>query len=460
MSQVATRGTLPPGLLGSATPLATAYDVALLDLDGVCFAGDARVPYAAQGVGGARAAGMRLSFVTNNASRAPAQVVAKLGAHDIEGHPEEIFTAAMDAAAMLREHLPAGSLVLVVGGDGVRQALLDEGFRVTSTSDDDPAAVVQGWDPCVDWALLSEGLYAITKGALHVATNLDATLPTEKGFALGNGSLVAAIANASGRTPLAGGKPYPGIYERALARAGGRRPVAVGDRLNTDHVGARAASIPGLHVLSEGLYAITKGALHVATNLDATLPTEKGFALGNGSLVAAIANASGRTPLAGGKPYPGIYERALARAGGRRPVAVGDRLNTDHVGARAASIPGLHVLTGVSTARDVVLAPPAERPAFLHTDLRGLLQPHPEPVRVVVDGDTWWQVGQELARVEADHLVLARAPRPGARQDLTGAAALTLDAYRAAASAAWAHADEAGQEALSVPELTVGPPGP
>ena len=366
MRQVDTRAPLPPGLLGSATPLATAYDVALLDLDGVCFAGDARVPYAAQGVGGARAAGMRLSFVTNNASRAPAQVVAKLGAHDIEGHPEEVFTAAMDAAAMLHEHLPAGSLVLVVGGDGVRQALLDEGFRVTSTSDDDPAAVVQGWDPCVDWALLSEGLYAITKGALHVATNLDATLPTEKGFALGNGSLVAAIANASGRTPLAGGKPYPGIYERALARAGGVRPVAVGDRLNTDHVGARAASIPGLHVL-----------------------------------------------------------------------------------------------TGVSTARDVVLAPPAERPAFLHTDLRGLLQPHPEPVRVVVDGDTWWQVSQELARVEADHLVLARAPRPGARQDLTGAAAtLTLDAYRAAASAAWAHADEAGQEALSVPELTVGPPGP
>lgn len=343
-------------LLGSELPLAQTYDVALLDLDGVCFAGDARVEHAADGVNGARASGMRLSFVTNNASRAPQTVVDKLARNDIQAAAGEIFSAAMDAAALLGEHVPAGSPVLVVGGDGLREALAAEGFEVVASADDRPAAVVQGWDPAVDWEMMSEGLYAITDGAIHVATNLDATLPTERGFALGNGSLVAAVANASGREPLAGGKPFPGIYERALARAGGSRPLAVGDRLNTDHVGARAAGIPGLHVL-----------------------------------------------------------------------------------------------TGVSTARDVVLARPEERPAYLHTDLRGLLEPHPAPVREVDEEGSAWVVGAARCRVRAGVAVLdGRDPLTGKETEIS------LDGYRALACAVWEHLDRHGEDpALSIPDLRV-----
>lgn len=352
----------PATLLVSEQPLCAAYDVALLDLDGVCFAGEARVPYAADNVNAARAAGMRLSFVTNNASRAPQTVVDKLKANDIVAEPTEVFSAAMDAAAMLTEHVEPGSMVLVVGGDGVRQALLDEGFRVTSSAQDEPAAVVQGWDPAVDWALLSEGVYAINAGALHVATNLDATLPTERGFALGNGSLVAAIVNASGKEPLAGGKPFPGIYTRALKRAGGTRPLAVGDRLNTDHVGARAAGIPGLHVL-----------------------------------------------------------------------------------------------TGVSDARDVITAPATERPCFLHTDLRGLTEPHPEPVRVVQDGQEWWQVGDRRARVVGSRLELQDQGAVTAQDGAT--VRIDLDSYRALAVAAWDWSDaQAAREeaaALDLPKIEV-----
>ena len=343
-------------LLGSDLPLAQAYDVALLDLDGVCFAGDARVAHAADSVNGARLRGMRLSFVTNNASRAPQTVVDKLARNDIRAAPGEIFSAAMDAAALLREHVPAGSRVLVVGGEGLREALAAAGFEVVGSAEDRPVAVVQGWDPAVDWAMMSEGLYAIAGGAIHVATNLDATLPTERGFALGNGSLVAAVANASGREPLAGGKPFPGIYERALARAGGSRPLAVGDRLNTDHVGARAAGIPGLHVL-----------------------------------------------------------------------------------------------TGVSTARDVVLARPEERPAYLHTDLRGLLEPHPVPVRELDDEGSAWVVGTARCRVRAGTAVLDDG---GALTE--GETEITLDAYRALACAVWEHLDQHGQDsAPSIPDLRV-----
>ncbi|WP_136194532.1 MULTISPECIES: HAD-IIA family hydrolase [Actinomyces] len=346
-------------LRGSDQPLACVYDVALLDLDGVCFAGDARVPYAAAGANGAREHGMHLVFVTNNASRAPQAVVDKLAANDISASVGEVFSAAMDAAALLHEHLADGAPVLVIGGDGLRQALTDEGFKLVASADDAPAAVVQGWDPAVDWAMMSEGLYAITNGALHVATNLDATLPTERGFALGNGSLVAAVANASGRQPLAGGKPFPGIYQRALRRAGGTRPLAIGDRLNTDHVGARAADIPGLHVL-----------------------------------------------------------------------------------------------TGVSTARDVLLAAPEERPSFLHTDLRGLLQPHPEPRRIVTDGEVWWQVGEECWRVTD-----AGAQGRGTGFLNPDSAVVGLDAYRALACAYWDYADARGgrTEDLNAPALDVNP---
>lgn len=353
----------PARLLGCERPLAEAYGVALLDLDGVCFAGEARIEHAADGVNGARDRGMQLSFVTNNASRAPGAVVAKLARNDITAHTGEVFSAAMDAAALLHEHLDAGARVLVVGGDGVREALTEEGFEVVDSADDAPAAVVQGWDPGVDWALLSEGVYAIAAGALHVATNLDATLPTERGFALGNGSLVAAITNVTGRRPLAGGKPYPGIYRRALQRAGGTNPLAVGDRLNTDHVGARAAGIPGLHVL-----------------------------------------------------------------------------------------------TGVGTARDVVLAPPEERPSYLHTDLRGLLEPHPTPVRHQDADGPVWGVGEARCRI-ADGAVLVR--EHGTESDftpLTGTETeVTLDAYRAIAAAVWEYADEHDGDtgALTVPDLRV-----
>ena len=85
-----TSADAPATLLGSERPLCTEYDVALLDLDGVYFAGEARVPHAADNVNAARAAGMRLSFVTNNASRAPQTVVDKLAANDIIAETTEI----------------------------------------------------------------------------------------------------------------------------------------------------------------------------------------------------------------------------------------------------------------------------------------------------------------------------------------------------------------------------------
>ena len=143
----------------------------------------------------------------------------------------------------------------------------------------------------------------------------------------------------------------------------------------------------GWRQLAEAAYAIEAGAWFVASNLDPTLPTERGFAPGNGSLVAAVRHATGVEPVSAGKPEPTLYRLAAARRGARSPLVVGDRLDTDLAGARAAGWPGLHVLTGVSTARDAVLAAPGERPSYLGADLRSLVVPHPAPVL----DDGWWR---------------------------------------------------------------------
>ena len=111
------------------------------------------------------------------------------------------------------------------------------GFVIVESADDKPAAVVQGFDKSVDWAMMSEGALAINAGAKFFATNLDASLPVERGFALGNGALVRAVRHATKTKPKASGKPFPGIFEHAIEMIGGNHAVAVGDRLDTDVAG-------------------------------------------------------------------------------------------------------------------------------------------------------------------------------------------------------------------------------
>lgn len=139
-----------------------------------------------------------------------------------------------------------------------------------------------------------------------------------------------------------------------------------------------AAVVQGLSMttcwadLAEAALAIRAGALWVTANLDPTFPAERGLLPGNGSMVAALRAATGAEPLVAGKPGPALMEDALARGGFAAPLVVGDRLDTDIAGANAVGLPSLMVLTGVSTAREAVFAPPAERPTYIGADLRAL----------------------------------------------------------------------------------------
>lgn len=230
--------------------LSKTHDVLLLDLDGVCYRGSEPVPFAADGLSEAKSYGARAVFITNNSSRSPKVVADQLNMLGIETDPADIFNSARTAVMQVLQHVSAGSKVLAIGGEGIFDALASAPLEIVKTAADKPDVVLQGLSQTVGWAELSEAAIAIKSGALHVATNLDATLPTEYGEMIGNGSLVAAVVNATGVQPLSSGKPAPDMYELAVSVSGAKKPLAVGDRLNTDIIGANRAGFDSMHVLT------------------------------------------------------------------------------------------------------------------------------------------------------------------------------------------------------------------
>lgn len=230
-----------------AGSVAAAYDALLLDLDGTVFAGREPIPGAAESLAELDVPQL---FVTNNASRRPDAVVAHLTELGFTATEAQVVTSAQTAARLLSEHLEPGSRALVLGSDGLAQEVREVGIGVTRNADDRPAAVIQGYSPDTGWVQLSEAALAIRAGALWIATNTDATLPSERGLMIGNGSLVAAVANATGAAPLVAGKPAAPLMSDAIARSGGDNPLVVGDRLDTDIQGAHAVSLDSVLVLT------------------------------------------------------------------------------------------------------------------------------------------------------------------------------------------------------------------
>ncbi len=237
-------------LRGAARPLTGLYDVALLDLDGVVYLGPEPVPGVPSALRAAREAGMRLAFVTNNAARPPHVVADHLTELGIEAKPGEVVTSAQAAARYLADRLPGGARVLVVGADGLEQALRERGLVPVADALGQVDAVVQGYSPDMNWHLLAEGAVAINRGVPWVATNLDPTVPSPRGRLPGNGSLVAALRHATGKEPIATGKPDPAMHRESLLRSEAKRPIVVGDRLDTDIEGANAVGCPSLLVFS------------------------------------------------------------------------------------------------------------------------------------------------------------------------------------------------------------------
>jgi glycerol-1-phosphatase len=244
-------------------------------------------------------------------------------------------------ARLVADQVEPGAAVLVVGGEGLEQALSERGLRPVRSADDDPAAVVQGYAPHVGWEHLAEASYAVNRGV-----------------------------------------PW------------------------------------------------------YASNTDLTVPTTRGIAPGNGALVQVVRIATGASPQVAGKPLPPMHRETILRTGARRPLVVGDRLDTDIEGAHAGEVDSLLVLTGVTTAAQALAAPPEHRPTYVAADLRGLLVPQP-PVEAVEGSDGGFRCGGWTASVRDGALAVEGS---GDR----------FDGLRALCAAAWSAAGDGPLDAVGL----------
>jgi glycerol 3-phosphatase-2 len=239
----------------AATPL-DGVDVVLADLDGVVYAGPAAIPFAVDALNRA-AETLRVGYITNNASRTDQSVANHLSELGLTVAATDVVTSPQAAVRLLAEQAPAGSQILVVGGEGLVVEVEKAGFVVTRSADDKPAAVIQGFAPDVGWAHLAEAAFALNNSAADggegipwIATNTDWTIPVARGIAPGNGTLVSAVHTAVGRLPLVAGKPEVAIFTEAINRFEAKSALFIGDRLDTDILGANRAGIPSVLVLT------------------------------------------------------------------------------------------------------------------------------------------------------------------------------------------------------------------
>ncbi len=238
-------------LKNSQEPLTSTYDCAMLDLDGVVYRGAHVIDKVPDVLRRARSLGMTLAFVTNNAARTPREVAAQLRDLGIEAADADVVTSAQAAAREVANRVPAGSAVLVVGGEGLEEALRERRLVPVFRCKDSPRAVVQGFHPDVGWRQLAEAAYALAADIPWVASNTDLSIPTASGIAPGNGTLVNAVATAIGRGPDAvAGKPHRPLFDETVLRVGASNPLVVGDRLDTDIEGANACGADSLLVLT------------------------------------------------------------------------------------------------------------------------------------------------------------------------------------------------------------------
>ncbi|MEB0285911.1 HAD-IIA family hydrolase [Cryobacterium sp. 10S3] len=272
----------------TTTPL-TGVDVVLADLDGVVYQGPHAIPFAIESLNKA-AETVRVGYLTNNASRTDQTVADHLTELGLHARAEDIVTSPQAAVRLLAQEVPAGARILVIGGAGLVKEVEKGGFEITRSADDHPAAVIQGFTPELGWKDLAEAAFA-----LH---------PNEDGIEI----------------------PW------------------------------------------------------VATNTDWTIPVARGIAPGNGTLVAAVHSAVGRLPIVAGKPEVAIFDEAMTRFQAKHALFIGDRLDTDILGANRAGIPAVLVLTGIDKAKQALAAAEKERPRFILDDLRQLHEPYPETV--------------------------------------------------------------------------------
>ncbi len=236
----------------------------IIDMDGVLWHGTRALPGLQDFFRTLRSLHIPFMLATNNARQTPEQYALKLAQMGVTVSLEEILTSAMSTAFYLRDITdPETTKIFVIGESGARQALLEQGFDLTGEFDftdpipagqnrDKADIVVCGLDKGLSWNKLAAATTHIRSGARFIATNADTSLPTEYGLLPGNGATLAALQATTGVSPLIIGKPEPIMYHQATRLLGvtPSETIVIGDRLDTDILGAVRADMRSIMVLS------------------------------------------------------------------------------------------------------------------------------------------------------------------------------------------------------------------
>lgn len=220
-----------------------------IDMDGVLWQGDEVFPGFIEFFNFLRRENIPFTLATNNASKTQDQYVQKFARLGVTIHREEVMTSSLATAEYLKGQYPPGSRFFIIGQDGLRQALTSAGFII---ADKDVEAVIVGIDLELTYQKLKRGVLLVNGGARFIGSNPDVTLPCEEGLAPGNGAILAAVSAATGQTPITIGKPGAIMFELAIKRMGvtPAETAMLGDRLETDILGAQQAGLKSILVLT------------------------------------------------------------------------------------------------------------------------------------------------------------------------------------------------------------------
>ena len=223
----------------------------LFDMDGVIYVGNRPLPGVQAMLDYLDSTGRRWLCITNNASNTSEMFADKLAKMDIKAQPINILGSAEATAAWLGEQAPAKGKVIMLGMEGLRTALLNEGFTLV-TNPDEAEFAVAGINFNLTYEDVANVALAIRKGARFVGTNIDPTYPAERGQIPGTGSIIAMLKAATDVEPEIVGKPYPGMYELAMHRLSAEptTTLMVGDRYETDIAGATKLGLVTAGVLT------------------------------------------------------------------------------------------------------------------------------------------------------------------------------------------------------------------
>lgn len=225
----------------------------ILDMDGVLWRDSAMIGDLPKVFRRIRERKWKFVFVTNNGTKTPEQYTEKLKSFGVVVEAPQVITSALGVAHLLHEKFPRGAPVFVIGGEGVRVALREQGFEIVPIEMAEKAqAVVMGIDREINFIKMCEATLLVRRGVPFYATNPDTTFPTPRGEIPGAGAWISVITTATGISPVYAGKPYPFLMEMALERLGTKKEetLVVGDRLETDIAAGQAVGCPTALVLS------------------------------------------------------------------------------------------------------------------------------------------------------------------------------------------------------------------